>query len=152
MNIRTMRKLERLGWPKDWLIDVKHNFHPKKQGKYRIKIYSIDDLGDTPEDGDLLDTTCFSNDLELSIIHHFFEGQAYVMTVVETGEEIGRGIIDGAPFEEVEEYENTGVEWDWRMSEVRDLIAKQIAEEDAKPSGYIRKRKKKTYDGECNNG
>ncbi len=141
MNIRTMQKLEREGWPQDWLDDVKQNFHPKKKGKYQIKIYSIDDLGDEPEEGILLDSTCFSTDLELSIVHYFFEGQAYVMSLAETGYEIGRGIIDGAPFDEVEEYENEP--WDWvSRAEIKQIIKKQKAIEAAKPKEYIRKRRR----------
>ena len=140
MDIRKMQKLEKLGWDQDWLEDVKQNFHPKKTGKYQIKIYSIDDLSDEPEEGILLDSTCFSADLELSVVHHFFEGQAYVMTLTETGYEIGRGIIDGAPFDEVEEYEEK--KWWWRHDEVKELIEKQKAAEAAKPKEYIRKRRR----------
>ena len=140
MNIRKMQKLEKLGWDKDWLDDVKQNFHPKKTGKYQIKIYSIDDLGDEPEEGILLDSTCFSTDLELSIVHHFFEGQAYVMTLAKTGYEIGRGIIDGAPFDEVEEYEEE--KWWWRHDEEKELIEKQKAAEAAKPTEYIKRRRR----------
>ena len=33
------------------------------------------------------------------------------MTDTETGEEIGRGIIDGAPFDEIEDA--IGERWDW---------------------------------------
>lgn len=136
MNVRTILKLEKMGWPEDWLSDVKQNFHPKKTGKYQIKIYTIDDLGDEPEEGILLDSTRFSTDLELSIIHHFFEGQAYVMTIAETGQEIGRGIIDGAPFDEVEPYEDE--EWWWDPDEAKELIEKQKA---AKSEGYVKRPK-----------
>lgn len=143
MNIRTMQRLESEGWPQDWLDDVKLNFHPKKKGKYQIKIYSIDELDDEPEDGILLDTTCFSTDIELSIVHHFYEGQAYVMTIVESGEEIGRGIIDGSPFDEVSEHEDD--KWWWRTDEAKALVAHQKAVRDAKPQEYIRKPRKKIY-------
>lgn len=143
MNIRTMQKLEREGWPQDWLDDVKLNFHPKKKGKYQIKIYSIDELDDNPEDGILLDATCFSTELELSIVHHFFEGQAYVMTIVETGKEIGRGIIDGAPFDEVSEHEEN--EWWWKSKEASEFVLQQKAAADAKPKEYIKKPRKKIY-------
>ena len=141
MDIRKMQQLERFGWDKEWLIDVKQNFHPKKKGKYQIKIYSIDDLDDEPEDGILLDTTCFSTEMELSFVHYFFEGQAYVMTLAETGYEIGRGIIDGAPFDEVGDYE--GNNWNWMSrSEMKQILDEQRAIEDAKPKEYIRKRRK----------
>jgi hypothetical protein len=135
-----MQKLEKLGWDKAWLDDVKRNFHPKKQGKYEIKIYSLDEIDNEPDDGIWIDTTRFSDEIGLSIVHHFFEGNGYVMTLVETGEEIGRGIIDGSPFDEVREYEDE--KWWWRMDEVKELLRKQRAIEDAKPKEYVRKRRK----------
>lgn len=145
MNIRKMQQLEKLGFDKEWLDDVKKHFKPKKRGKYRIKIYDIEDLSMEPEDGIWIDTTCFSSALGLSIIHYFFEGNAYVMTLAETGYEIGRGIIDGAPFDEVEEYENE--HWDWMSrDEIKKIIDKQKAIEAAKPTEYIRKRRRKQND------
>lgn len=145
MDIRKMQKLQDLGWEEDWLLHVKSNFHPKKRGKYQIKIYSIDDLNDRPEDGIWIDTTCFSDDIGLSIVHYFFEGQAYVLTLTETGEEIGRGIIDGAPFDEVEPYESE--HWTWHLPEqLSEDFARQRAEELERLSeGHARVRKKKVY-------
>lgn len=140
MNIRKMQQLEKLGFDKDWLDEVKLCFQPKKRGKYRIKIYDIEDLSMEPEDGVWIDTTCFNTALGLSFIHYFFEGNAYVMSLAETGYEIGRGIIDGAPFEEVEEYENE--QWDWiSRAEIKKIIDKQKAIKAAKPTEYIRKPK-----------
>ena len=144
MNIRKMYQLEKLGFDKEWLLDVKQNFHPKKKGRYEIKIYSLDDLDDEPDDGIWIDTTCFDDDLGLSVVLHFFEGNGYVMRLTETGEEIGRGILDEAPFYEAQQYDDK--QWWWRNNEARELIAQQIAEENAKPKEYIRKRKKKTED------
>ena len=140
MNIRKMQQLEKLGFDKEWLDDVKKYFRPKKRGKYRIKIYDIEDLGMEPEDGIWIDTTCFSSALGLSFVHYFFEGNAYVMSLAETGYEIGRGIIDGAPFDEVEEYENEPWEWVSR-AEIKKILDKQKAIEAAKPTEYIRKRR-----------
>lgn len=111
MRKQTMEKLIKLGWDKDWLQDIRENFNPKKKGKYEMKIFDIEDLSDEPDSGIYIDTACFDDQVELSIIHHFYEGMAYVMTIKATGEEIGRGIIDGAPFEEVEEIE--GEPWQW---------------------------------------
>lgn len=141
MNIRKMQQLEKLGFDKDWLDEVKLCFQPKKRGKYRIKIYDIEDLSMEPEDGVWIDTTCFNTALGLSFIHYFFEGNAYVMSLAETGYEIGRGIIDGAPFDEVEEYEDKP--WDWiSRAEIKKIIDEQQAIEDAKPKEYIRKRRR----------
>lgn len=142
MNIRKMYQLEKLGFDKEWLDEVKMCFKPKKQGKYRIKIYDIEDLSQEADDGIWIDTTCFNTPLGLSFIHYFFEGNAYVMTLAETGYEIGRGIIDGAPFDEVEEYE--GGTWEWvNRSEIKQILDEQRAKENAKPKEYIRKRNKK---------
>ena len=141
MNIRKMQKLEKLGFDSEWLNEVKRCFRPKKRGKYRIKIYDIEDLSQEADDGIYIDTTCFSTELGLSFVHYFFEGNAYVMCLAETGYEIGRGIIDGAPFDEVEEYEDKT--WDWiSRAEIKKIIDKQQAIEDAKPTEYIRKRRK----------
>lgn len=141
MNIRKMQQLARLGFSEEWLDDVKTHFRPKKRGKYRIKIYDIEDLGQEPEDGIWIDTTCFNTELGLSFVHYFFEGNAYVMSLAETGYEIGRGIIDGAPFDEVEEYEHGSWEWIHR-DEIKEILDIQQAIEDAKPKEYIRKRRR----------
>lgn len=117
MNVRTYYKLMKAGFEKDWLDDVKRNWTPKKAGKYEMLITYIEHLDDDPKDGIFVERTRFSDDKELSVIHHFFEGNAYIMTVVETGEQIGSGIIDGSPFEECEYYEYgdkaTYDKWRW---------------------------------------
>ncbi len=137
MNIRKMQKLERLGFDKEWLDDVKQHFQPKKRGKYRIKIYDIEDLDQEPDTGIWLDTTCFSTELGLSFVHYFFEGNAYVMYKTETDEEIGRGIIDGCVFDEVDE------QWEWiSRDEIKEIIDRQQAIKDARPKEYIRKRRR----------
>lgn len=141
MNIRKMQKLARIGFNPEWLDEVKTRFKPKKRGKYEIKIYDIEDLSMEPDDGIWIDTTCFNTPLGLSFVHYFFEGNAYIMKVVETDEEIGRGIIDDAPFEELEEH--SGETWEWiHRSEIKAILDKQKAIEDAKPKHYIRKRRK----------
>lgn len=141
MNIRKMQQLDRLGFNKEWLLDVKQHFRPKKRGKYRIKIYDIEDLSMEPDEGIWIDTTCFDTALGLSFVHYFFEGNAYIMSLAETGYEIGRGIIDGAPFEEIEEYENEPWEYIHR-DEIKKIIEKQKTIEAAKPKEYIRKRRR----------
>ena len=74
-----------------------------------MKIYDIEDLDQDPETGIYVDTTCFSTDIDLSVIHHYYEGMAYIMRDKATNEIFGQGIIDGSPFEECEEHE--GLEW-----------------------------------------
>lgn len=111
MTISTMRRLEMLGFPKLWLDEVKKEWKPRKIGRYEMKIYDIEELDQEVETGVWIETTCFSDEVELTKIHKFFEGMGYVMTVVETGEEIGRGIIDGSPFDEVGAVE--GKKWYW---------------------------------------
>ena len=114
MDKRRAKQLEKLGFDKMWLKDVVENFKPKKTGKYTMKIYYIEHLDQDPDTGIYVETACFDNERELSIIHHFFEGEAYVMTVTETGDVIGLGIIDGAPFEEVDEAEGLPYgTWRW---------------------------------------
>lgn len=111
MNNKTMETLLILGFDKEWLEMVKTKFAPLQKGRFKIKIFDIEDLSDEPESGIFVEEAYFSTERELSIIHFFFEGLAYVMTDNETEEEIGRGIIDGAPFDEIEEV--IGEQWDW---------------------------------------
>ena len=73
MNKQTYKRLLQLGWNKDWLDNINNNFHPKRKGKYEIKIYDIEDLDQDPETGIYIDTTSFDNDIDLSVIHHYFE-------------------------------------------------------------------------------
>lgn len=141
MNIRKYYQLQKLGYDQEWLDEVKMRFKPRKRGKYEIKIYDIEDLSMEPDDGIWIDTTCFNTSLGLSFVHYFFEGNAYIMKCVETDEEIGRGIIDDAPFEELEEY--SGETWEWiHRSEIKAILDQQKTIEDAKPQHYIRKRRK----------
>ena len=110
-------KLERLGFDKEWLDNVYRYFTPRKNGKYEIVITDIDHLDDDPRNGILIEKTCFDNAEDLSVIHHFFEGCAYVMTVTETGEQIGEGILDESPFEECSGYETGDYNHpDWELT------------------------------------
>lgn len=111
MDKRKAKELEKLGFSKMWIKDVMESFKPKKKGKYKMDIYDLEEIDQDPRDCLYIDTAYFDNERELSIIHHFFEGNGYVMYITATGEEIGLGIIDGAPFEEVEEIE--GEPWEW---------------------------------------
>jgi hypothetical protein len=123
MNKQAYQRLLKLGWNKDWLDNIHNNFHPKRKGKYEIKIYDIEDLDQDPETGIYIDTTSFDNDIDLSVIHHYFEGMAYVMRDKATYKIFGMGIIDGAPFEECDEHEGQpwGT-WQWhRDDELRSL-------------------------------
>lgn len=109
MNKQTYQKLLQLGWDKKWLDNIRDNFHPKRKGKYEIKIFDIEELDQEPETGIYIDTACFDNDIDLSVIHHYFEGMAYIMRDKTTNEIFGEGIIDGAPFEECDDHE--GLDW-----------------------------------------
>lgn len=134
MNLRTYNKLKKEGFDEEWLDNVKKHWNPKKFGKYEMRITSIEDLSDDPKDGLFIDTTRFDNANELSVIHHFFEGNAYVMTIADTGEQISQGIIDGAPFDECSYYE-TGEygspDWEWT-----DYTIEEIIKMDLKTLGY----------------
>lgn len=125
MNIRTYNKIKKEGFKEDWLDYVKKYWSPKKYGKYEMRITSIEHLDEDPRDGIYIDTTRFDNAEDLSVILHFFEGEAYVMSVTETGEEIGEGIIDSSPFEECScfetgEYDN--VNWEWTSYTTEDIV------------------------------
>ena len=111
MNVRTLNRLERIGFPASWLNEVYEGWTARKKGRYEMKIYDIEELDQEIETGVWIETTRFSNEVELTEIHKFFEGMGYVMKVAETGEEIGRGIIDGSPFDEVGVLE--GTTWWW---------------------------------------
>lgn len=117
MRFDRRNKLEKLGFDKEWLDNIYNYFTPRKIGKYEITITDIEHLDEDPRDGIFIEKTCFDNAEDLSVIYYFFEGNAYILTAVETGEEIGEGILDGAPFEECAHYE-TG-EWDspdWELT------------------------------------
>lgn len=92
----------------NWLYNTKQNFHPKRKGKYKMRITDCADVSNDPEQGLYLDTACFSNQEELSIIHHYYEGCSYELYYKESGERISTGILDGAVFDEVDE---EGWEW-----------------------------------------
>ena len=131
MNNKTKKELLILGFDEEWLKMVKTKFTPLKKGRFEIKIFDIEDLSQEPETGIFVDETCFNTERELSIIHFFFEGLAYVMKDNETGEEIGRGIIDGAPFDEIEDA--IGERWDWlNPEELGSWYLKQRKKEQAK--------------------
>ena len=118
-------KLESLGFDKEWLDNVYSYFTPRKIGKYQMIITDIENLDEDPKYGVLIEKTCFDNAEDLSIIHFFFEGNAYVLTVTETGEKIGSGIIDGAPFEECAEFETGNYDspdWQWTSYTLEDII------------------------------
>ena len=111
MNVMTMKRLERLGFPKLWLEEVKKGWTRRYRGRYVMKIYDIEELDQEIETGVWIETTRFADEAGLNEIHKFFEGLGYVMTDTLTGEEIGRGIIDGSPFDEVSQVE--GKKWSW---------------------------------------
>lgn len=109
MNEERAKQLIELGWAEREVRRIKKYFHPKRSGKYKMDIYDIDDLSYEPEEGVFVETVFFDNAIDLSIIHYFFEGLAYVMSETGSDEEIGRGIIDFAPFDEMSDWE--GKDW-----------------------------------------
>jgi hypothetical protein len=110
MRADTYQQLRKTGLynHNDWLYNTKVNFHPKRKGKYKMRISDCADVSNDPEQGLYLDTACFSNQEDLSVIHHYYEGCAYELFYAETNQRISTGIIDGSPFDEVDE-----PDWEW---------------------------------------
>lgn len=94
-----MRKLEKMGFDKDWLTVVKNEWKPKKKGSYDMLITDIEDLSDDPLYGVKIERTRFDNDYDLSLIHMYFEGNAYVIVEVDSNEIISKGILDYSVFD-----------------------------------------------------
>ena len=115
MDIRTMKKLERLGFDKDWLFVVKSEWKPKKCGQYDMLITDIKDLSDDPLYGERIERTKFDNDYDLSLIHMYFEGNAYVIVDCDTNKIISKGIIDYSVFDVMHDY--TQENWDMYSEE-----------------------------------
>jgi len=126
MNLRTMKKLEKLGYDKDWLLVLKSEWKPKKFGQYEMLITDIENLSDDPRDGVFIERTRFNDDYDLSIIHYFFEGNTYVITDTDTGAEIDSGYLNWSVFDFMEDY--TGEKWDMASREMLD-VEKKLSEE-----------------------
>ena len=110
-----MRKLEKMGFDKDWLTVVKNEWKPKKTGQYEMLITNVKELEADPRDGVFIERTMFNDDYDLSIIHYFFEGNAYVITDTETGAEFDSLYLDRYVFNLMEDY--TGEKWDMSSKE-----------------------------------
>lgn len=115
MDIRTMRRLEKLGFDKDWLVVVKSEWKPKKKGQFDMLITYIEDLSTDPLNGVRIERTKFDNDYDLSLIHKYFEGNAYVIVNVESNEIISKGILDYNVFDEMHYW--TQENWDMYSDE-----------------------------------
>lgn len=115
MNIRTMRKLEKLGYDRDWLTIVKREWTPKKNGFYEITITDIQNIDEDPRAGIFIETTTFCDDYDLSVILYYFEGNAYILTDMTTMKSIGKGILDDSIFDVMSDH--TGERWDMFSSE-----------------------------------
>lgn len=115
MDIRTMRRLEKLGFDKDWLVVVKSEWKPKKKGQFDMLITYIEDLSTDPLNGVRIERTKFDNDYDLSLIHKYFEGNAYVIVDVENNEIISKGILDYNVFDEMHYW--TQENWDMYSDE-----------------------------------
>lgn len=92
----------------NWLNDVYNNFHPKRKGKYKLRITDTADLDDDIETGRYIETTCFSTQEELSVIHYYFEGLCYILSYNDSGLILSTGFIDGAIYDEIDEED-----WEW---------------------------------------
>ena len=110
MDLRTMIKLEKLGFDKDWLTVVKSEWKPKKHGQYDMLITYIKDLSDDPLYGERIERTKFDNDYDLSLIHMYFEGNAYVIVECDSNAIISKGIIDDSIFDIMHDW--TQENWD----------------------------------------
>ena len=110
MNLRTMRKLEKLGYDKDWLLVLKSEWKPKKKGQYEMLITDLKDLSADPLYGERIERTKFDNDYDLSLIHMYFEGNAYVIVEVESNTIVSKGIIDDSIFDIMHDW--TQENWD----------------------------------------
>jgi hypothetical protein len=131
MTNERIQTLINLGFDETWLQDIKDNFKPNAHGKYLIRIYDCEDLDQEIETGIFIGNYYFSNERDLSVIHHFFEGMFYIINTVKDNEELGRGIVDGAPFDEMEEYE--GNPWRWlHCEELSDEFKKREEERNQK--------------------
>ena len=115
MDIRTMSRLEKLGFDKDWLVVVKSEWKPKKKGQFDMLITYIEDLSTDPLNGVRIERTKFDNDYDLSLIHKYFEGNAYVIVDVESNEIISKGILDYNVFDEMHYW--TQENWDMYSDE-----------------------------------
>ena len=115
MDIRTMSRLEKLGFDKDWLVVVKSEWKPKKKGQFDMLITYIEDLSIDPLNGVRIERTKFDNDYDLSLIHKYFEGNAYVIVDVESNEIISKGILDYNVFDEMHYW--TQENWDMYSDE-----------------------------------
>lgn len=105
-----MRKLEKMGFDKDWLTVVKNEWKPKNRGQYDMLITDINDLSDDPLYGVKIERTRFDNDYDLSLIHMYFEGNAYVIVEVESNTIISKGILDDSIFDIMHDW--TQENWD----------------------------------------
>ncbi len=113
-----MRKLEKLGFDKDWLTVVKNEWSPKKKGSYDMLITDIEDLSDDPLYGVKIERTKFDNDYDLSLIHMYFEGNAYVIVEVDSNEIISKGILDYSVFDIMHDW----TQENWDMFSKEELI------------------------------
>ena len=113
-----MRKLEKMGFDKDWLTVIKNEWKPKKKGSYDMLITDIEDLSDDPIYGVKIERTRFDNDYDLSLIHMYFEGNAYVIVEVDSNEIISKGILDYSVFDIMHDW----TQENWDMFSKEELI------------------------------
>lgn len=83
---------------------IKREWKLKKNGHYDMLITYIEDLSDDPLNGVRIERTKFDNDYDLSVIHKYFEGNAYVIVDMSTNKIISSGILDDGVFDEMQYY------------------------------------------------
>lgn len=115
MTNAKFNELITLGYDEAWLQNIQKCYKPKSSGTYVMYIFDCEDLDQEVETGLFIDKRFFDNERDLSVIHHFFEGMFYIMRETKTNEELGQGIIDGSPFEEMEIHEDKP--WNWLLNE-----------------------------------
>ena len=119
-----------MGFDKDWLTVVKNEWKPKKKGNYDMLITDIEDLSDDPIYGVKIERTRFDNDYDLSLIHMYFEGNAYVIVEVDSNEIISKGILDYSVFDVMHEW----TQENWDMFSKDELIRERQAKSERNES------------------
>lgn len=130
MDLRTMMKLEKLGFDKNWLTVVKSEWKPKKRGQYDMLITDIKNLSDDPLYGERIERTKFDNDYDLSLIHKYFEGNAYVIVEVASNKIISKGIIDHSIFDIMHDW----TQENWDMYSEEELKSERLVRAERKES------------------
>ncbi len=104
MNIRTAKKLIRLGWDRNE-IENDLKIKSRRKGQYKIVItgdrsddkYSLYDLANDPSLGIYMDSIAFDTPDQLDVILDAYEGLFYRL-FDKNGEEMGSGMVESAVY------------------------------------------------------